>query len=297
MSQIGDSPSDRTEPVKVIYVMGAGRSGSTILGVALGNCDGVFYAGELDKWLMRRGEPALGGGERERFWAQVRERADAADLFGYRARVLERSSALFSFRKLRERRRLRERYREVAGELYRAVAGVAQATHVVDTSHYPLRARELQRTGEIELYLIFLVRDAQQVVRSFGRSGLPERRFNLPTANAYLWLTHALSIAVFLRHPRARRLLLRYEDFVRSPEAVMRDVLERVGAGAPPPSLAHLSTGMPIQGNRLLEQPVVGLRESPPEASAGSRVTAVLQLPWQLLIARLAPRVAGGPSR
>ena len=54
--------------------MGAGRSGSTILGVCLGNCDGVFYAGELDKWLPRKGRPAGEREERRELWSRVRER-------------------------------------------------------------------------------------------------------------------------------------------------------------------------------------------------------------------------------
>jgi hypothetical protein len=277
--------------------MGAGRSGSTVLGVALGNCEGVFYAGELDKWLIRDGKPALGGREREAFWQRVRARVDASDLFGFQARVLERSSALFGVRKARRRRRLRRRYREVAGELCRAIATEAGATHVVDSSHYPLRARELQRVTAIDLYLIFLVRDSQQVVSSFGRRDVPERRFNLPTANAYLWITHALSVAVFLRHPRERRLLLRYEDFVQDPEAVIRHVLDRTGARVAAPDFTALRTGMPIQGNRLLEKPQVSLRRGTPAVPARSRVTGVLQLPWRIVLARLAPRAAPGSSR
>ncbi len=47
--------------------MGAGRSGSTTLGVTLGNCAGVLYAGELDNWLARSGTP-LESPERLRFW-------------------------------------------------------------------------------------------------------------------------------------------------------------------------------------------------------------------------------------
>lgn len=277
--------------------MGAGRSGSTVLGVALGNCEGVFYAGELDKWLIRDGKPALGGREREAFWQRVRAQVDASDLFGFQARVLERSSALFGLRKARRRRRMRRRYREVAGELYRAIATEAGATHVVDSSHYPLRARELQRVTAIDLYLIFLVRDSQQVVCSFGRRDVPERRFNLPTANAYLWITHALSVAVFLRHPRERRLLLRYEDFVQDPEAVIRHVLDRTGARVAAPDFTALRTGIPIQGNRLLEKPQVSLRRGAPAVPTRSRVTGVLQLPWRIVLARLAPRAAPGSSR
>src|ERR1700676_598924 len=63
---------------KVIYVMGAGRSGSTVLGVALGNCENVFFAGELDKWLVRRGAPNLTDDERTRFWSGVRGQGDGA---------------------------------------------------------------------------------------------------------------------------------------------------------------------------------------------------------------------------
>lgn len=292
-----DSSVSEIPPVKVIYVMGAGRSGSTILGVALGNCDDLFYAGELDKWLMRHGSPALGGSERDAFWRRVRSLVDADDLFGYEARALERSSALFSIRRRRVRRRLRPRYRQVAGELYRAIAAVAATTYVVDTSHYPLRARELQSVAGVELYLILLVRDDQAVVHSLGRDDVPERRFDLPKANAYLWLTHLLSVLVFLRQPRERRLLLRYEEFVRSPETVLRQVLDSAGASTQLPDLSALRTGLPIQGNRLLRAATVSLQPTGSALQPRSRLTSLLQLPWRIVLARLAPRSLAGQSR
>lgn len=295
-SSAAEAPPE-DHPVRVIYVMGAGRSGSTILGVTLGNCESVFYAGELDKWLIRRGEPALGGPERNAFWQQVRSIVDAGDLFGYKARALERSAALFSPRRALARHRLRRRYREVSGELYRAIATVAGASHIVDTSHYPLRARELQHVAGIELHLIFLVRDEQEVIRSLGRRGLPERRFGLPSANAYLWLTHLLSVAVFLRQPRERRLLLRYEDFLRDPEAVLRELLERTGASVSVPDLQALHTGMPIQGNRLLCSETVSLKGAQPTPAVRSRLTSLAQLPWRIVLARLAPRVLAAAPR
>src|SRR4030088_649892 len=115
---------------RVIYVMGAGRSGRPILGVALGNCENVFYAGELDKWLMRSGVPALGGAERASFWERVRSGVDGSDLFGFQARSLERSSALFSVSKWRARRRLRQRYRQVSEDLFGAIARAAGASYI-----------------------------------------------------------------------------------------------------------------------------------------------------------------------
>ncbi len=293
------SPDTQPEPErprptrpKVIYVMGAGRSGSTILGVTLGNCEGVFYAGELDKWLGRSGVSPLPGEQRARFWESVLGQVDAEDLFGGRTRTLERSSALFRARDYATRRRLRRRYRQVAASLYSAVAATAAATHVVDTSHYPLRAAQLQRLSEVDVLILFAVRDPQRVVSSFGRDDVPERRFGVLATNAYLWLTHALSMWVFLRHPRDRRLFVRHEDFLADPDGVIAQVLRWSGAGAPPRDLSALSTGMAFQGNRLIRTDVVALKGETPRSGRGSLLTALLQAPARVLLSRMAPAAA-----
>src|SRR4051812_9425114 len=75
---------------KLLYVLGTGRSGSTILGIALGNCEGIFYAGELHLWLGRAGKPPLKGAERERFWGAVREQV-SPDMPAPEVRSLEQS--------------------------------------------------------------------------------------------------------------------------------------------------------------------------------------------------------------
>ncbi len=288
---------------KVVYVMGSGRSGSTILGIALGNCENVFYAGELDNWLVRSGVPILGGLERTRFWSAVREGVPgAADLFGNESqRHLERSSALFRIHSRRARRRLRRRYRGVTEDLYGAIARVAGVTHIVDTSHFPLRARELQALAGIDLYLIFLVRDPQSVVASFNlhvnRNDVAERRLRILSTNANLWLTHLLSVLVFLRHPRDRRMLLRHEDFLADPAGMLRHLLDRVDCAAALPDLASLSTGFPLNGNRLIASDVVSLESQVVAPRGGSRTTALLQLPWAAVFSRLRPVARASASR
>jgi hypothetical protein len=272
---------------KVIYVMGAGRSGSTILGVALGNCEGVFFAGELDKWFSRDGTPRREGAELASFWAAVREQVgDARDVLEARTGRLERSSALFDPRTWRERRRLRRRYREVSERLYEALARVAGVTHVVDTSHYPLRAHELQALTGVELYLVLLVRDPHSVVASLGRRDVVERRFGLGAANAYLWLTHLFSALVFARHPRERRLLVRHEELLADPQGTLRRILDRVGSDAPIPDLQALATGVPFHGNRLVQSSRVALQTRSPSRVARSPLTTVLQLPWRIAFRR-----------
>jgi Sulfotransferase family len=280
---------------KVIYVMGAGRSGSTVLGVALGNCENVFFAGELDKWLVRRGAPHLTDDERTRFWSGVREQVDAADLFGGQAhRCLERSSAVFRVRDWSARRRVRPRYRRVSEDVYKAVARAAGVTHLVDTSHYPLRARELQALDGVELYLLFLVRHPQSVVASLDRRDVAERRFGMLTANAYLWLTHLVSVLVFLRHPRERRLFVRHEDFLADPQGVLREILDMTGSSAPIPDLGELRTGIPLHGNRLVDSEVIALQPDAPLPHRRSAMTSLLQLSWRAVLPRLRPAVTPG---
>jgi hypothetical protein len=274
---------------KVIYIMGAGRSGSTILGVSLGNCEDLVYAGELDKWLPRAGRPPRCDERQARFWAAVRERLDgASQALGAEARALDRSSSLFRLRDLRRRRRVRARYRELAGALYRAVGLTAGVERIVDTSHYPLRARELQALADIELYLVLLIRDPHGVVASFSRRDVPEPTFGVLKTNAYLWLTHILSVWVFLHQPRERRILVRYEDFAASPQETVARILKLVASQSPLPDFSSLEAGVPFVGNRLVRaDETIAVRAGPGSPARSSLATTLLQLPWKAVFSLL----------
>jgi Sulfotransferase family len=286
------------EKPKVVYVMGAGHSGSTILGLTLGNCSDIFFAGELARWLRWEGKPPLPGAERAQFWSAIRDRvAVTPDLLGRNARPLEQSSALFRVDRWRVQRRLRARYRRVTEELYQAIARAAGVEYVVDTSHFPRRARELQALAGIDLYVLFLVRRPQSVIASYGRKNVPHKQtWDMPTTNAYLWLTYLLSLYVFLCQPRHRRLFVRHETFIADPDGVLQDVLECIGSSARTPDLADLDTGLAFQGNRLLRTPVVALKPHPEDPPSGYRVTALLHLPWAFIFSRLRP-AAGRRAR
>jgi hypothetical protein len=299
---VSDSPIDVP---KVIYVMGAGHSGSTILGVALGNCSDSFYAGEVDEWLASSGASNRGGSQRTEFWKAVREAmagANAEELYGGEVnRLVERSSALLRVDKWPARRRMLGRYRRVARDLFGAIAQTAQASHVVDTSHFPLRARELQKTTGIELYLVLLVRDPQDVVasnaREISRHEVAERRIRILTMNANLWLTQLLSVLVFLRQPRRRRMFVRHEAFLADPEGVMQQILDGFATGVTIPDLTSLRGGVPLQGNSLIMSQQIAVKRSTRPTVRWSRMTTVLQACWIPVLARLRPAATPRASR
>jgi hypothetical protein len=284
---------------KLIYVMGAGHSGSTILGVALGNCGGFFYAGEIEEWLVKSGAPSWADAPRREFWSRVGARVDGSRLFGPgAARAIERSSSLLRPDRLRERRALRRPYRQVSEALLRAIAEVSGCGQIVDTSHFPLRARELSRLAGVEVYIVFLVRDAQAVVDSNLRELRPhevaERRLRTLAMIANLALTLAVSAVVFLRHPRSRRLFLRHEQFIADPSAALRAILEMAGSEAPLPDLSALRVGAPIEGNRLIRSETIAIERRPEQAPNGPASARLLQAICEPLLARMHPALGDG---
>src|SRR3954447_21379362 len=144
--------------------MGAARSGSTVLGILLGNGDGAFYAGELDLYARTGGRPTNDAPEIQAFWARVREKLKSGEVttdpnwhVGF-----EHPRGLV----LRRARGARAAYRRFAAALYEAIAVEAGARVVIDSSHYPLRLFHLRRLPALQIYALHLVRDPRAVVAS-----------------------------------------------------------------------------------------------------------------------------------
>jgi hypothetical protein len=141
------------------------------------------------------------------------------------------------------------------------------------------------------------VRDPQAVVASFNRHDVGEYSKSTLQTNIYLLVTHLLSMFVFLRHPRGRRLFLRYEQFAADPAGVVREILDRSGcAGATLPDFTSLEVGVPLQGNRVTRASTLALKPATDRPPRSSRVTAVLQAPMMAALATLRPKTTHSPA-
>ncbi len=270
--------------LKVIYVMGAGRSGSTIFGTALGNCHNAFFAGELDVYTRRRGMPTNEEPSTEAFWSRVRQRLELSGATANAEwhKLFEHPSSLFR-RRRRKDRRAYARFNEC---LYQAVAAEAQVSVVIDSSHYPLRRWRLRDSG-IEVHTVHLVRHPVSVVRSLQTDINPKTRF---AANAYLWIVWCLAEVVYFGLVGTKSKV-RYEDFLREPQAE----LARIGweCGLDPSAIRFdaLRTGPVFAGNRLIRRGTVALRPlDPAEAPPADRFSERMQWAW-------IKRYGYGPSR
>lgn len=246
-------------PVRVLYIAGWVRSGSTLLGNLLGHVDGCFFAGELrflgeKAWRENRlcgcGKPVF---ECE-VWAEIRSRVEQRfgrpglsllEAFpGSALRTRSLATGLLPMAARSPSPEEREALAVLAG-LYQLTAEVAHASVIVDTSKSPVYADLLRRIPTIRLDIIHLVRDPRATAFSLSkrRYDPSSRVFQTragPVRSALMWGTWNLSAERLGNDPAGNGsyLRIRYEDFAADPLEVLRSVGKSAGLAGEPPSVS-----------------------------------------------------------
>jgi hypothetical protein len=251
-------------PVRVLFIGGLGRSGSTLLDRMLGQLDGVWSLGELVHiWQRGLKENNLCGcGRRFRechFWRRVGEEAfggweavDVDEVLALKQAVdRNRCVPLMCLPALWPpyRAKLR-RYLDLLDRLYRAVRQVAGAPLLVDASKHASHAFLLRGMPGLDLRLVHLVRDSRGVAFSWGKL---MRRLEVVDAEALMATTTPLRMSArylaynslfhLLRRLGVPTLLLRYESLVRRPAAELHRVLGHAGRPAADGELDFVGDG------------------------------------------------------
>jgi hypothetical protein len=248
--------------VKVLSVVGAGRSGTTVLASILGEIDGFASAGEL-RWLWERGvlaERPCGCGRKPTdcpVWSPVvaKTLADLGagtthttvdEIVAAQHEVARRGSFVRLLRSIDgdtdawEALRL---VRSATASACRALTEVTGARVVVDTSKRASDAAVLAGLPDVDHYVLHIVRDPRAVVHSWSRAktfttagqtrtmgtrGLP--------SSARRWMSNGLSAEALRRRlPDSRWLHMRYEDFATEPRQSVQRLLDLMGEGGGTP--------------------------------------------------------------
>lgn len=244
-----------TSGPKVLFVVGKGRSGSTLLDRLLGQLDGFFSIGELwwvDPWgfaehyLCGCGRPA----RTCPIWSEV-----LADAFDGRAPtdadVARWRREVISWRRLPRLLVRRdatgwdalERWTDACSRVYAATARVTGARVIVDSFKWPAHPGLLGLVGGIDPHAVHLVRDPRAVTYSWQRSKTYADRTEeteMPRYgagySALSWLARNAGAELARRRVDASRwLTVRYEDFVVRPADTIRNVAAMVSEPADPP--------------------------------------------------------------
>lgn len=283
--EVAEDPAGEVaeDPVKVLYIAGAGRSGSTVLDRVLGRVEGFLSVGEL-RYVWSRGlteDRLCGCGLRFRacpFWHDVLDQAfggaekarpeEALAVERRIGRVRHLPALVLDAARGKEAGPGLGAYPERLGRLYQALRRVSGCRVIVDSSKLPSYGRLLACLPAVDLHVVHLVRDPRATAHSWTRAkeqpdrgswGLMERRSPLKTA--LLWdVWNGAALALF-RRPPDRYLRLRYEDFVARPEEACGRVLEMVG---------HRGDGPPfLEGHRIVLEPNHSVAGNPDRLRSG----------------------------
>jgi hypothetical protein len=162
------------------------------------------------------------------------------------------------------------RYADVLGRLYDAIATVAGAHVVVDSSKHPGPAYLLRHVSSIDLGVVQIVRDPRGVAYSLGKT---VRRPEGASADEYMsqwpprvvarrWLTTNALIAG-LRRFGVPVVRVRYEDLVADARGELRRIAEALGEPLPDGALDF------VEGDRAVLPPVHSLDGNPMRFSTG----------------------------
>jgi hypothetical protein len=234
------------DKVKVLYIAGFGRSGSTILGNVLGEIEGFFHGGEFNFiWERNVIENRLCGCgaafDECEVWGSVLKRAfggmdevDAREMVrlqnsGTRTRHIPLMFSTIGRRVLVSRL---GKFMSRLQKLYGAVQETTGSQVIVDSSKLPAYGYVLGRTPGIDLYVVHLVRDPRAAAYSWLRKKpQPDTnrlsymlRMNI-LKSSLLWDVWNASCEALWRGSSTRYMRLRYEDFVEDPQRALTDIL------------------------------------------------------------------------
>lgn len=235
-----------TGPVTVVYVAGAGRSGSTLLDRMLGTL-GAFSGAELNRvWLhgvLRDHGCGCGVPFGEcPFWREVVSLAMGTDPRSTARRAVELQGSVARSRDFPRLytgvgspgygSRVAE-YRELLRRLYMAIADVSGERVTVDSSKIPTEALVLGGVDGLDVRVVHLVRDPRACVYSWqreridpGHGGSQGKQSTARTVR--FWSTRNMlagRLAGRLPHTRVT-----YEALTADPAKTLRSVCDSIGA-------------------------------------------------------------------
>jgi len=223
--------------LKVLYIAGLGRNGSTLLARLLGEIEGCINVGEAARAVfdeeLRSLDLPCGCGEKISdcpFWTKIisdiENYDEASRLRLTKGRYLP--ILLFPLKSPALRKKI-EIFSSATRQMYKKISEVTGCRVIVDSSKHPANAYLLSNISNMEVRMLHLVRDPRDVAASWStrKEYLPE--FSV-LRSAFWWLLY--NVATKLVSSRGNKyLFVRYEDFVVDPSKILREALDWVHNG------------------------------------------------------------------
>lgn len=242
-------PLSMNGKIKVIALVGFGRSGTTLIDNILGQNHNFFSAGEI-RHIWERGlcqHQLCGCGKKLpdcQFWHSVLEKALGKNYQAYAenlkqlASEVDKPKHILKIMTKTERSAFGEKkakYLEYLERLFIAMSEVLGGdVTILDSSKTPSHVLLLSELAILDLKIVHVVRDPRAVAFSWARSKVrPEIKDKVEEMPKYsyiksgIWWFGANLVSEIVSKKVENSYLLKYENFVENPEKEIGRLLER----------------------------------------------------------------------
>ncbi len=255
--------------IKVIYLMGAGRSGTTALAVFLGGALHVKALGELHQLPEHAngikncscGAPL----NKCTYWSQynIELSSFATQAYTNEAKEFESHKNIRKYLFVNDFGIKNKSYSETNIKLF------SQCSHngnivLLDSAKYIGRAIALSKCPELDLRILYLVRDPRGVVESFGKAVQTSR--GILSSSSYYFVINLLAELISRTTLRNKVLKLRYEDMLNSPNDFFSKIsdfcdIDTVEVSNKIRNNEKFNINHFIGGNRLIENKAINMSQ------------------------------------
>jgi len=226
------------DSVKVLFIAGPTRSGSTIISNILGQIEGFFHAGEvIEAWDRGRiwkcscgqvpHECVIWSGIFKSLNSSI-SAEDQAAIIRLRDK-LSRSHKVILNHSLHPDSSTEDKpaaiYLDGLAKLYTIIKNRTGADVIVDSSKNVGYADTLSKVAVIDLHVVHLVRDSRATVFSWSKKKRELWQMN-PLRASVEWISRNLA-SEFMKKRRPEKFInIRYEDFIENPRRCLGDILK-----------------------------------------------------------------------
>lgn len=208
----------------IIYLIGAGRSGTTALATFLGNTKYILTVGEMHQFFEHiedKKNCSCGDNLQDcKVWFKVLEKLpkvyienakyykEFCQKFEYHSAVPKYFFNKFSNEELEE-------YKKINETIFKAIESEYKPKYISDSAKYIGRYLGLKKSEKINLKTIYVVRDVRGVINSFSKSVQSPR--GAMSTILYWLIVNSLAEILYRISPKGSIIKLRYESLIDEP--------------------------------------------------------------------------------
>lgn len=257
----------------LVYILGAGHSGSTLLNFLLNGHSQILGLNEVQEIRRYMGENARDDRLSDDFWQTVKQQYEATSQKSFKSvvKIHWKKAPIWSSKDKVRRRGIAEpnlisqfwEWQKIQASdaltfadwtqrnqwLLSAISAESKADFLVDASKAWQRLLLLQKSGCFKIKVIHLVRDGRAVINSYIR------KYDSFKVGFRRWSNQAIAAMVARQQfPSEDWIKIHYEDLATQPETVLRQLCQFLSISYEPDMLEFRQhTYVGIRGNRMAE--------------------------------------------